>query len=74
VSKGSATGNIAYIERKIVGLSPNHCCRRHARVRCVRIVELQTTVDDIRILSVAHQCFCGEFISPASIKFTQVFT
>jgi hypothetical protein len=36
----------------------------------IRIVELHATLDDIRILSVAQQCFFGEFMSPATVKRT----
>jgi len=34
----------------------------------VCVVELQVTVNCIRILSDAQQCFCGEFISPVTMK------
>ena len=43
-------------------------------MRCVRIVELKAIVHDMRILSVAQQCFFDEFISPETVKLTQVFT
>jgi hypothetical protein len=39
----------------------------------VCVVELHITANHIKILIVAQQCFCGEFMSPATIKVSQVF-
>jgi hypothetical protein len=36
--------------------------------------ELHVTVNNIRILRVAQKCFYGEFMSPAAMKLTWVFT
>ena len=35
--------------------------------------QLHDRVNNLQILSVAPKCFCGEFLSPAKIKRTQVF-
>jgi len=51
-----------------LALSPNHCCNGNATVRSVCVVELHVIVNSTRILSVAQQSLCGEFMSPSTIK------
>jgi hypothetical protein len=41
------------------------------RYKC--IVEIHNTIKNIKILSVAQQLFCGEFMSPATAKRNYVF-
>jgi hypothetical protein len=42
-------------------------------MHCACVVELHVTVKNIKILSVAQQCFCAKFMSPATLKRTYVF-
>lgn len=46
------------------------CRNYNATMRYVCITELDVTVRNIKILSVAQECFYGEFMSPASITRT----
>ena len=48
--------------------SRNHCCSGKATMHSLCIAEVHVTVNCIKILSVAQQCFCGEFMSPATTK------
>jgi hypothetical protein len=54
--------------RNIPARSRNHCCRRNITMHSTCVVELLVTVNCIRILSDAQQCFNGEFMSPATMK------
>jgi len=51
-----------------LALSPNHCRDGNVIVRSVCVVVLHVIVNSTRILSVAQQSLCGEFMSPATIK------
>jgi hypothetical protein len=35
---------------------------------CVAVLKLHVIVNYIQILSAAQQCFCGEFMSPATMQ------
>jgi hypothetical protein len=53
----------------IVGLSSNNGCRGNTTMNSVYVVaELQVTVNYIKTLSVAQQCFYGTFRSSATVK------
>jgi len=51
-----------------LALSPNHCCSGNSTVPSVYVVDLHVIVNSTRILSVAQQSLCGEFMSPATVK------
>ena len=53
--------------------SHNHCCSGKATTHSVCIAEVHVIVNYINILSIAQQCLCGEFMSPATMKRTYVF-
>jgi hypothetical protein len=59
--------------RDIVSHANNHSCTEHKTIRSLSVVELRVhvTVECIKILSVAQQCFYGQFMSPAKIKCTR---
>jgi hypothetical protein len=46
----------------------NYCSYGNAIMLSLCIVEVIFTVKSIRILKVAHQYFCGEFILPVTTK------
>ena len=56
------------VKRNIVGRSRCQCCSKNATMHSVSVAELRVIVDQIKILSVAQQCFYGEFLSPATMK------
>jgi hypothetical protein len=57
-----------YVQRIIVAPSRNHCCNGNTKMRSMCIVELQVTINNIKILSVAQPCYYGEFMSPATTQ------
>jgi hypothetical protein len=52
--------------------SRNHRYSGNASMRSLCIVELRVAVNNIKLLPVAQQCFCGQFMCPATIR-TEVF-
>jgi hypothetical protein len=58
------------VQHDITVRSGSHCCSGNTTMFSVCVVELHITVNCTKILSVAQQCFCGKFISPATIKLT----
>jgi hypothetical protein len=59
-----------YLQRKIVLRSRNRLCSGKATMHSVCIAAVHVTVSCIKILSVAQQCSCGLFMSPATMKRT----
>jgi len=53
-----------YLLRNILARSGNRCCSINATMRAV----CTATVSNMIILSVAEKLFCGEFMSPATLK------
>jgi hypothetical protein len=62
-----------YVQRNVVTLPRNHCCNGEAIMPSVCVVGLHVAVNNRKILSVAQIWFCGEFMSPATMKRTQFF-
>ena len=63
-----------YVKRNAVARSRNHCWSENTTMHSVSVVVgLQVTVNYIKTLSVAQKRFCGKFMSPTTIKRTQVF-
>ena len=60
-----------YVKRKNVVRSRNHfAVETQQRILCVVVVvvvELRATVNYIKILSAAQQCFYGKIITPANM-------
>jgi len=54
----------------IAARSRKHFCDGNIIRHCVCIVETDVTIYYIKILSVAQQCFYGQFVSLATIKST----
>ena len=50
-----------YVKRNTVMHSRNHCCGGKTMIS-VCVVELHSTVNCIKIVSVTQQCFYGKFI------------
>jgi len=50
--------------------SLNHCCGIKATMHYVCAVELHITINYIKIMSDAQQCFYGNLMSSATIKRT----
>jgi len=63
-----------YVQRSIIARSVNQCCiKKQQWVVCVCVDELHLTINYIKILSVAQQCFNGKVISPATTTGTYIF-
>jgi hypothetical protein len=58
----------AYVKPNNVALSRDHCCCGNTTMHSVPVAEHHVTVDGIKILSIAQECFCCKFMLQATLK------
>jgi hypothetical protein len=57
-----------YAERNLIAYSRNHRCSGKSAMRSVCIVEINVTVNNVKVQNVAENCFYGEYFLPTTVK------